>query len=341
MIPTARAKEPAFAERFLLARFPDGGVVVDLESGNYYRINQTAALVCATLREAPDRPTADSSIAGELHVDAFEAARIVNDVLAALQIPSFRGEIQGSYHFSHNDSGYELRHGENRVLEISADSMHIRFAAGAPTVPSFQLEQYVRALAPKLLFQRGVAVLHASACLLAGQVLAFAGVSGAGKTTTAQAFASQGADLISEDLIVLAPDAPGPMVLVEGESRIRDWARRATSELASQSQPRVFSDSLAREVLQGPTIPLKRLLFVDCARRAGPDLRTRSLEASDALLELLRHSFLGAKEPDSWRRFFRVAVTLRESVEILEASTPDGLEELGPAAARYMATIAS
>jgi len=54
-----------------------------------------------------------------------------------------------------------------------------------------------------LLFQRGLAVLHSSAVSIDNFAIAFMGDKGAGKSTTAAAFLQAGADLITDDLLVI------------------------------------------------------------------------------------------------------------------------------------------
>jgi len=198
MIQTPSPAIGSFAERYLLAHFPSGGVIVDLVTGNYFRVNTSAAVICEILRSTDDRARALSHVGQELGIDPEEAGRALSGVIATLSAPSVRGEIQGSYHFFPAGDGYELWHGDHRVLQVDGGSLEIRLASGAETTNVAQLELYVRALAPKLLFQGGVTVLHASACLAAGTLIAFAGLSGAGKTTTAKAFGDAGARGLSK-----------------------------------------------------------------------------------------------------------------------------------------------
>lgn len=54
-----------------------------------------------------------------------------------------------------------------------------------------------------VLFQRGLAVLHSSAISIDDCAIAFMGDKGAGKSTTAAAFLQAGADLITDDLLVI------------------------------------------------------------------------------------------------------------------------------------------
>jgi hypothetical protein len=77
-------------------------------------------------------------------------------------------------------------------------------------------------VAALLLRLRGCVPLHASAVLLDGAAIAFAGTGGAGKSTLAAAFARLGRTVIADD--VLAVDAKGDALLVHpAYPRIRLW----------------------------------------------------------------------------------------------------------------------
>ncbi len=198
-----------------------------------------------------------------------------------------------------------------------------------------QLELYVRALAPKLLFQAGIAMLHASACFIDQSLIAFSGLSGAGKTTTAQAFQGAGAELVSEELLVFAPDGPSAVVITGGEALVFEWSRTAASELrehrCSASMTKLITD-----LVSGSTSELREIVFLDHTRRRGTEFTTEKLQGASSLAELFRHHFLGAAETDAWRRFFQVAVALVETVEMRLGWSPEGIDHLPGAAARYI-----
>lgn len=326
-----------FNGRYLLARYPTGGVVVDLESGNYYRLNGSAALVCDALRAGGD---VEGRIASELGVPHAEAVQIVANVTAGLAVPAVRDTPQGSYHFHPAPGGYVLRNGARILLEVEGADLSIRLPFDSDPSRQMQVEVYVRALVPKLLFQRGVTVLHASACIAAGKLIAFAGVSGAGKTTTARAFAKAGAELVSEDLVVLAPEARQAAVLTGAEPFIFAWARRVGLQLLSDPQKTVPSDSL-QSLLDGPAAQLDQLFFLDRFRRAGTEFTISPIAEPDALISLMTHDFLGAVEPEAWRRFFDRARTFVELADLREATAPDGVDHLAQAAARYISRTVS
>jgi len=331
---------PEFCERYLLAAFASGGVIVDLATGNYFRVNRTAATICETLRSTGDVGEAEARVSRELRISADEARKAMGEVIALLAAPAVHGEIQGSYHFYPANGGYGLWHGERCVLQVDSGAQTIRLATGAATAAESQIELYLRALAPKLLFQRGVTVLHASACAAAGKLFAFAGVSGAGKTTTVRAFCDAGARVLSEDLVILAPLSEQAQVLVGGEPFVQRWAHETASRLMHEPVKSVPSGGIVR-VVDGPTAQLNRILVLDRTRRAGDDLATRPLAEPDAVLALMTHDFLGAIETETWRRFFEKAVALVGIVEVREASAPNGVHRLRQAAARYISRTAS
>ena len=69
---------------------------------------------------------------------------------------------------------------------------------------------------------RGVTCLHASAVAVGEHAIALVGVPGAGKSTTAAAFASCGFSVISDDLAALADDG-GDFLVQPGYPRVNLW----------------------------------------------------------------------------------------------------------------------
>src|SRR5262249_20724838 len=229
-----------------------------------------------------------------------EASRAIADVVAGLAAPAIRSAPPGAYHFIPTANGYILRQDSRKLLEVERGGQMISLPGGHPPDQPALLEFYVRALAPKLLFQRHVAVLHASSCLTdKEEVIAFAVLSGAGKTTTAKAFAAT-MRLMSEDLLVFA-DAEEPRVLVNAERFIHDWAHEVS--VALLASPEGVTPSDISNVVRGPSVPVERLLFLDRSRRIGDQFAAQPLEKSDALITFMTHDFLGGSEEEAWRRY--------------------------------------
>jgi hypothetical protein len=322
-----------FAVRYALARHSTGGVVVDLQSGNYYRVNLTAALVCDALISGGD---AAGQVARELDIPRQEAAAVIADVTRGLSGPAVRSTPPGAYHFFPVAEGYVLRHGDRTVLVVDAAGQTIRRSTDSPPLHDPPLlEFYVRALAPKLLFQRGVTVLHASTCLTKSEhLVAFAGLSGAGKTTTARAFSGAGLRFVSEDLMVFVPCGGELRVALGAEAFIHQWAREVTARLL-ETGGTVPAGDLSRAT-EGASAPVETILCLDRSRRTGAAFSSRSLAAPDALVGLMTHSFLGAREPENWRRYLASTSALISAIDIQEATAPDGLELLATAVPAYI-----
>jgi hypothetical protein len=330
-----------FGARYLVTRCPEGGVIVDLTTGNFFRVNESAALICQLLCEAGSPAEASSRIARALGITDADAARVANDVVTGLGRPSIRGVPQGSARFLDAgvdvDAGWELWTGERRLLKITPD-LRVRLPEPATPPNVAALEVHLRTVAPKLLFGMGVTVVHASACIIGGELVAFAGLSGAGKTTTARAFAASGARLVSEDLVVLSPDAAGARVLLDAEPFVRDWAARTAGQL--EIDPSLVVETRALEgVRRGTTMPLAKLLCVDRARRSGLTFSERPLNELEALCTLMEHNFLGAGDRRAAERFLASTLDLVRAVEVAELSCPNGLEALAEATRTYDVTV--
>ena len=293
----------AFAERYLVASFDTEGVVVDLETGNYFRVDGVTARICDILISHPK--SALDLISSKLSVDAGEAGRIVADVRLALNGAAIRGTPTGPYHFHPEDGGYGLWHDRKRVLGVAGDNLDICMPPDGGIEKNPLLEFYVRALAPKLMSLRGLSVVHASACFAHRALFAFAGQSGAGKTTTAHAFVQAGAQLISEDLLIFRTDTRRPSVVLGSEARVHAWAKITTDALAAGAT-RISSTEL-QFMANGQDAPLSALCFLDVSRRSGSEFATRSLNGADALLALMANHFLGDASRAGWRRFFDTA----------------------------------
>ena len=331
-------KSDTFRDRYLIASFPTGAVVVDLETGNYFYVDPVAAQVCYVLANG-DPAAAATEVAKRLKVSESQATRAVSDTRSALATAPVRGTPPGPYHFYPEEQGFGLWHAGRRVLAVAGEDLDIFVPPGGDVERSPLLEFYVRALAPKLMFLRGLTVLHASACATSSGVVAFAGPSGAGKTTTAQAFARVGARLIVEDLVVLKPRTPRPSLVLDGEARVHAWAREISASLAG-GVGRVSSSEIAT-LANGPHESIDALFFVDVARRRGSHFGARSLKGPEGLLAVMTNDFLGASSRDGWRRYFEAAASIASTTELVEMTAPLGIENLEAAAKRYMSNWTS
>jgi hypothetical protein len=182
-------------------------------------------------------------------------------------------------------------------------------------------------------------VIHAAACEKNGALVAFAGSSGAGKTTTARAFQAAGTTLLSEDLSVLRTDGRRPAFVLGAEARVHAWARDAARALA-----RGYASVSSRELVtmaEGSGVELGAVYFLDVQRRQGTDFQLTAMPPADALLSLMAHDFLGTGSPEGWRRFFTTAVAIASGTRPIEVTTPLGVGTLQAAAKRQISNWTS
>ena len=116
-----------FGERFLLARYATGGVIVDLESGNYYRINDSAALVCGALLG----PDPETQVSKSLGISRSDAESLVAEVRLGLSGPPIRELLDGWTHVFPTSGGYVLRDGDRPLLEVVESGHVVRIPSGA------------------------------------------------------------------------------------------------------------------------------------------------------------------------------------------------------------------
>ncbi len=94
-----------------------------------------------------------------------------------------------------------------------------------------------------LLHQRGYMVLHASAVAIDGQVVAFVGQKGFGKSTTAAAFHAQGYPLVTDDLVATKL-TDGRAMVMPGFPQLKLWPESAAYLGKNpETLPRLVQDS--------------------------------------------------------------------------------------------------
>lgn len=158
-----------------------------------------------------------------------------------------------------------------------------------------------------LLHQRGYFTLHSSSVTLSTGAVAFVGMKGRGKSTTAAALWRRGHPLLADDLVAIRTCSEEGAVVVPGFPAFRLTPESLAASLAedpaewpcvaAQSEKRLRS---AGERFAGRSAPLKRIYVVE----KGDELRIERLTSQAALLELLRHTYvfrlLGAMKAEAW-----------------------------------------
>jgi hypothetical protein len=150
---------------------------------------------------------------------------------------------------------------------------------------------------PLIQSAQGHLVLHASAVDMGGIALAFAADSGRGKSTLAASIARSGYRIITDDALKFMPSY-AELVLAPGHPSLRLWSDSASALLATTLPlaPALEHTSKSRfhagEDLPfcDAATPLRFLYYLGTG--GVPDVSIRPLTAGEAVLEIIKHSFI-------------------------------------------------
>jgi hypothetical protein len=260
--------------------------------------------------------------------------------LAGDDIVSYDLDDARWYSATATDSGYRMRFHRCGEFEISADLNQVivrKDPAGRTELLPILMAGTVSAF---LLALRGHTVLHASAVSIGGQALAFVGPSGRGKSTLAALMCLAGADLVTDDVLVV--EADDAVVCLGGATELRLRAGAAPLAAGSPGATRTTADErLALTAGRSLTEPLPvRAIVIPAPSRTATKVEHRAIDPSAALFTLLSiPRVYGWRDPDVLRRDFTTLSALVNKVPVLEAVVPWGPPfdpAVAPALARLM-----
>lgn len=171
-----------------------------------------------------------------------------------------------------------------------------------------------------LLHQRKMLVLHASAVVVDGEVIAFAGEKGEGKSTLAGAMTAAGYPLFCDDVLAIDLRRPDQIVAHPGFPQLKLMPDSAAQiGLSATDLPRVHPDyekRAARIDRKSTSLALhvKRLFILQTADQDAIE----PLSPQNRLVELVRHSYLAPllETTGESADHFRQVVMLANRIEI-------------------------
>jgi hypothetical protein len=309
-----------------VTRFGTEGVVLDLASGSFFRVNEAGATACELLASAGTSDAAAVELARRYGIAPGDAARDLASVLASLARPR---EGRSSLAFTRD---LTLTLGGEPVLALAGGEARLLRAVADPAAT-------LGLALPHLLALAGRELLHASAVAQGGVVTAFLGPSGAGKTTLARLLAEErGATLVSSDLLPLVPGG-ATHVATAGEAAIHAFCAEQGPALARGPVATAALPKLP--ALDSPASPLAAIVVLDAARRGGATIETEPLDGASALVALLENGFAELGRRDVWLALLATSRSLVARVPVLRARVPEGVAALRVAARGYRWTSAS
>jgi len=201
------------------------------------------------------------------------------------------------------DSGYWLRFPQLVDFEINLDEQKItayRYTCTSDaTVRHLLLDQVI----PRMLGQQGKLILHAGAVTLVnGKTVAFIGQSGWGKSTLVSSFQQQGAELITDDCLMIEqgngcvlaiPNYYG-IRLFEDSIKAIYGVQKDTGDVAHYSSKRRLIMSEGRGGKDAAPLQLDAVFLLSDPKAARkPDgVNIIAARGADAMMALVRQTFV-------------------------------------------------
>jgi hypothetical protein len=319
--------------RLVLAAFADGALLLDLDSGSFFRLNRSARCVAEGLVGGESVDQLGARLVEAFGISPVQAAADVQSVLRQLQSHPERS--------ASNPLRFQTDGRGSLLCWDGVPACHIDHSTGlvtdaAPAEGCADATQRLLWAVPHVLMLQGYFVVHAAAIQTGKGVIGFAGPTGTGKTTLARLFAAHGSTLISEDLLVVALAATPPEVYTCSGAAIHQWVRTHGPQL--QAEGRVATQDLAA-VLRDARAALRELWFPQRVTAAPPAIAVAPMGKTDALALLLENSFAELALPDIWRHVWQGSRQLVEQIRVVRVEVPEGLELLAEAVADYSRTV--
>ncbi len=192
---------------------------------------------------------------------------------------------------------YLLRFPGLADFHVSEDGGQVVCRPAAGVSAQTVLHLYENQVVPLALSLLGALVFHASAVEVDGYGIAFVGESGHGKSTLAASFSTNGFRFLSDDGFIVEEAGDGYRVLPSHPS-IRLWgdSEKALMGHGVKLAPPVQYSPKARFLADDRVVfcaepqPLQRVYFLGEGK--APKIGFQRMSASEALIELVKHSFL-------------------------------------------------
>jgi hypothetical protein len=232
------------------------------------------------------------------------------------------------YTVTADPSGYVLRFYATCEFRLTADLRFAECSCDPEADPALASVLLLGTVLAFVLIMSGRLVLHASAAERAGRAIGIVGASGMGKSTLTALLCSEGARLVTDDVLRL--DDSGDAVrcaLGTSEVRLRDRAADLADRFVRPPGHRITADDrLALDLtMAGPEPPVLAALVVPFPSRQARRVEAERVQGAEGVLSLARFPrLLGWREPASAGRQFEALAELVGRVPVWHVVVPWG-----------------
>lgn len=177
-----------------------------------------------------------------------------------------------------------------------------------------------------LLHQRGLFTLHASAVIIDDEVVAFVGMKGEGKSTTAALLHQAGYTLFVDDILAVDLEDNGDLMVHPGFPQVKLWPasfealEKRTEELAELHPEYAKRGFRPEERFASRALPLRRIYVLG----ESSDIEIQPLSAREAFMQLVTHSYAARflQQAGAGPDHFKQCQTLADSVSVCSLKRP-------------------
>ncbi|HVT09701.1 MAG TPA: PqqD family peptide modification chaperone [Polyangia bacterium] len=319
------------ARRYILAPAGRGALLLDLASGALVELNESAAFIWGHFISGGDHSSIAHELAGRYAIDPELAASHVHHALRLPHETTPPPPTDLNYRVSDEDYIFEYR--GRPTFRIDAGGDDIALERDAAVTPD-SVRTLLHGVVPKILSLRGHFVLHAAAVAIGNDVLAFSGLSGAGKSTTARAFVAAGAQPVCDDQLLVETALKPARVPRGAEDAIDRWIAATAGTLLANRRARCAELDHA---MDGEQLILAEVGFLDRDRRKGSDYSAAPIDPTSAAGALFRNAFHGSNQERYWTQAMERATRTADRVSAFLLTPPATIDALAHVAERRVA----
>jgi hypothetical protein len=229
-----------------------------------------------------------------------------------------------------------VRYQSGNEFLIDEESRNIWVFTREPRSPEYNAVYLLGPILALVLRLRGVVCLHASAVVVDDKAIAFVGAPGAGKSTTAAAFAHAGYRILADDVVALS-QAGDKFIVWPAYPRVRLWSeslsglfgRPVILPLLAPDFPKHYLDLMRDGRFQGKPVVLDAIYRLAARVGNSNDISIQSMSPREALITGIENTFGSlVLERDQRAAEFRFLGDLAAHVPVLRLIATDDLAKL-------------
>jgi hypothetical protein len=191
-----------------------------------------------------------------------------------------------------------------------------------------------------ILQYRNCLVLHGSAVLVDDKAVIFNGHSGSGKSTLAAAFMKKGYPLLTDDVVVLSPNADGGFSLIPGPPKIKLWQLSIDKLSMPINKARKIARTLDKYEIPVTALNQKSNIeisaFYELNKHELNDIQVKPIQGIDKLSLLLTHTFGYSmlKPMGKLAIYLKACASISKQVQMFKVYRPESVFAIGELVAK-------